>query len=218
MDLRLKVVSLLVAAFAVATTPCHAVAQSADWQSTNTAELLEKSRPRLVGIYEKGVMRAKRFEAEWLADSSGYVVREKDADTNELVRAVYQVDSGERSVASAEVATAKQDPLVSPDGKQVLQKRRRNWIVREIESGKTRRLFDDEPFGDVSYRELGWSPDGSRVLLLKQIRARFGCGTCWFPMTLRIPACSRLDSLVWGRKSLNCEWAWSMWSAMTLVR
>ena len=53
---------------------------------------------------------------------------------------------------------------------------------------------------------------------LKQIRARFGCGTCWFPMTLRIPACSRLDSLVWGRKSLNCEWAWSMWSAMTLVR
>lgn len=167
MDLRLKVFSLLVAAFAVATPPCHAVAQSADWQSTNTAELLEKSRPRLEGIYAKGEMRAKRFEAEWLADSSGYVVREKDADTNELVRAVYQVDSGERSVASAEVATAKQDPLVSPDGKQVLQKRRRNWIVRDIESGQTRRLFEDEPSGDVSYRELAWSPDGSRVLFVE---------------------------------------------------
>ncbi|WP_286766054.1 MULTISPECIES: S9 family peptidase [Rhodopirellula] len=167
MDLRLKVVSLLVAAFAVATPPCHAVAQSADWQSTSTAELLEKSRPRLVGIYAKGEMRAQQFEAEWLADSSGYVVREKDADTNELVRAVYQVDLGEPSVASAKVATAKQDPLVSPDGKQVLQKRRRNWIVREIGSGKTRSLFDDEPSGDVSYRELAWSPDGSRVLFVE---------------------------------------------------
>ncbi|EMI23192.1 peptidase S9B dipeptidylpeptidase IV domain protein [Rhodopirellula europaea SH398] len=119
------------------------------------------------GIYAKGEMRAKQFEAEWLADSSGYVVREKDADTDELVRAVYQVDSGERSVASAEVATAKQDPLVSPDGKQVLQKRRRNWIVRDIESGQTRRLFEDEPSGDVSYRELAWSPDGSRVLFVE---------------------------------------------------
>ncbi|MFG0267749.1 MAG: DPP IV N-terminal domain-containing protein [Rhodopirellula sp. JB055] len=112
-------------------------------------------------------MRAKRFEAEWLADSSGYVVRQKDADTNELVRAVYQVDSGERSVLSAEAATAKLDPLVSPDGKQVLQKRRRNWIVREIESGQTRRLFEDEPSGDVSYRDLAWSPDGSRVLFVE---------------------------------------------------
>jgi dipeptidyl-peptidase-4 len=168
MHLSLKVVTLVpVVAFAIAAEARSAFSQSPGASSPTTEELLERSRPRLEGIYEKGEMRAKRFDAEWLADSSGYVVREKDADANEMVRAVYQVDSGERSVLSAEVATAKQDPLVSPDGKQVLQKRRRNWIVRDIESGQTRRLFEDEPSGDVSYRELAWSPDGSRVLFVE---------------------------------------------------
>ncbi|WDQ15271.1 S9 family peptidase [Rhodopirellula sp. P2] len=168
MHSRLKVLTLFsVAAFAITMNTNTTLAQSAGPHSASTAELLERSRPRLEGIYAKGEMRPQRFEAQWLRDSTGMVIREQDVDSDETVRAIYDVNSGERTVATTDVETAKVDPLLSPDGKSVLKKQGRSWIIRDITSGETRPLLEPSQAGDVSYQDPTWSPDGKRVLFVE---------------------------------------------------
>ncbi|KLU03701.1 dipeptidyl peptidase IV [Rhodopirellula islandica] len=164
----LKVVTQLsVAAFAFSLNMNAALAQSAVSQSISPAELLERSRPRLEGIYAKGEMRPKRFEANWLGDSTGFVIPEKDADSGESVRAIYSVESGERTVASPDVEIAERDPLLSPDGRSLLKKQRRSWVIRDLGSGESRPLLEPSKSGDISYQDPSWSPDGKRILFVE---------------------------------------------------
>ena len=74
---------------------CEAQAQGlrdSSWQ--------EETESRLKGIYERGEFRPRMFQAEWLPDSSGYTVQERDPKTDktdEMIRAGYGVRTGERT-------------------------------------------------------------------------------------------------------------------------
>lgn len=59
---------------------------------------LQLAQSRIRAIYDQGEFRAKRFQAEWLPDSSGYIVTESLTETNERVRVSYDVEKGERTV------------------------------------------------------------------------------------------------------------------------
>lgn len=133
-------------------------------QSTSSTDLLEQARPKLEAVYAKGELRAKRFQAEWLADSSGYFVRERDAETGKNVDALYNVQTGERSIAMENASRAGRDKRLSPDGGFRIEIQGKNLVVRDTQTGTTRRLKSRSLFGDVSYRDPSWSPDGSRVL------------------------------------------------------
>ncbi|EGF28096.1 S9 family peptidase [Rhodopirellula baltica] len=168
MQSSLKVVTyLFAAALTFATNTDHTAAQSTDSQPTSTTELLEKSRPRLEGIYANGEMRAKDFRAEWLLDSTGYVVREKAIDSGDSVQAIYDVVTGERTVATSVAEITSRDPMLSPDGTSVLKKQRRGWDIRNLTSGETRPLLKPEEAGDIHYQDLSWSPDGKRILFVE---------------------------------------------------
>lgn len=133
-------------------------------QATDSKALLEQARPRLRAIYAKGEMRANRFRAEWLADSSGYVARGRDSETGKPVAAVYDLLTGERSTAGKDAERAGRDMRLSPNGRYRIEFQGRNLAVRDTESATTNRLKSRPLLGDVSYRDPSWSPDGSRVL------------------------------------------------------
>ena len=58
-------------------------------------DLLKQAESRLRAIYDRDEFRPRRFQAEWLPDSSGYTVLESVPDAKEKVRARYDVASEE---------------------------------------------------------------------------------------------------------------------------
>ncbi|MEO9933809.1 S9 family peptidase [Rhodopirellula bahusiensis] len=136
-------------------------------QSVSTADLRERSRPRLEAIYERGEMRAKPFRAEWLLDSSGYLVRELDEETGKAIRVVYDAASGKQRIADGNKQVGVSNHLLSPDGTKRLQEDGRSWNVLDTQSGEKRKLTAESMQPDVSYQDISWSPDGQRVLFVE---------------------------------------------------
>lgn len=117
---------------------------------------------RLKGIFEWGEWRAKRFEAEWLPDSSGYVVNQRQDGQDQLVR--YDVHTGERGLAP-EIRRPPQ--LLSPDGGRVLVNRRRGLYWRELPYSEPQLVIQPPEQREVFYRNPAWSPNGGRILFVE---------------------------------------------------
>ena len=56
----------------------------------------EETQSRLRDVYERGEFRPRQFQAEWLPDSSGYITRERDPESNKPVLVRYDVRTGKR--------------------------------------------------------------------------------------------------------------------------
>ena len=135
-------------------------AQQNDWQ--------RESEARLRAIYERRELQARRFEAQWLPDSSGYIVRERDEETNKSVRVRYDVRTGERTeLHASDDVQLRPDKRVSPDGKQRLEFRGKNLNVRNLKTGQQTKLYESAEERDVHIRNSTWSPDGKHVLFVE---------------------------------------------------
>ena len=128
----------------------------------------KQTHPRLQAIYERGEFRPRSFRAEWLPDSSGYTVRERDPKTNESIVAIYDVHTGKRT---EERSPKRQKPdrgeRLSPDGNRILEFQDGNLFVRDLESGRRTQLTKRSVERDISYRGPVWSPDGQRVAFVE---------------------------------------------------
>lgn len=142
---------------------CHVQAQTSrdsSWQ--------EETEFRLKAIYERGEFRPQKFQAEWLPDSSGYMVQERDPKTDTMIGAIYDVRTGQRTESkSKEGKQSERRGLVSPDGKRVLEFQDRNLFVRDVESDSRTQLTKRSADRDVQYRDPVWSPDGNRVAFVE---------------------------------------------------
>ncbi len=142
---------------------CEAQTQSivdASWQ--------DETESRLKGIYERGEFRPRMFQAEWFPDSSGYTVTERDAESDERTRTSYDVRTGERTEQNSEKRKqSERGPLLSPDGKKVLEFQERNLFVKDTVSGQRIQLTNHSAEQDVSYHNPIWSPDGNRVVFVE---------------------------------------------------
>ncbi len=131
-------------------------------------QILAETESRLKGIYERGEFRPRMFQAEWLPDSSGYTVQELNPKTDERIRASYDVRTGERTEPKSEEAEqSERGPLLSPDGKRVLEFQERNLFVRDLVSGQRIQLTKHSAEQDISYHNPIWSPDGNRVVFVE---------------------------------------------------
>jgi len=123
---------------------------------------------RLKSVYEKGEFGGKGFRAEWSADSNSYSVEQRDPESNQTVSVHYDVRTGEPMEAkSSEQPIAKSRPLVSPDGKQKLEFRSGDVVVRNLETDERIQLTNRNPDRDLSFHNLRWSPDGKYVAFIE---------------------------------------------------
>lgn len=128
----------------------------------------QEAEPRIRAIYERGEYNGKKFNAEWLPDSSGYITREKRPQDNQPVEYLYDVQSGERTeVATNEAGKSDRDPLRSPDGKNILEFRERQLFVRNLGTSQRTQLTKRPENREIWYRQPVWSPDGERVLFIE---------------------------------------------------
>ena len=131
-------------------------------------QILAETESRLKGIYERGEFRPRMFQAEWMPDSSGYTIQERDAKTDKIIRATYDVRTGERTEPTHEEGKqSERGPLVSPDGTRVLEFQERNLFVRNLMSGQRIQLTKHSAEQDISYHNPIWSPDGNRVVFVE---------------------------------------------------
>jgi dipeptidyl-peptidase-4 len=126
---------------------------------------------RLKDVYERGAFRAKRFDANWSADSTGYFVEQRDSESKQTSRVFYDVRTGEPNATPEPVLEGEEtrppQSLISPDGKQQLEFRGGDVFVRNRETSATTQLTNRATDREVSYRNLRWSPDGKYVALVE---------------------------------------------------
>ena len=125
---------------------------------------LKEAESRLRAIYERNEFRAKRFQADWLSDSSGYTILESvpDGDGQVLVR--YDVPSGKRTVLdSTERKESDRSGNSSPDGQRVILSEKGNLYVRDLSNDQRIPLTKNAPDGPIWNSRAVWSPDGKWI-------------------------------------------------------
>lgn len=131
---------------------------------------LKEIEPRLRAIYEQGEFRAKQFRADWLPDSSGYVLMETVPGANRPRWVRYDVTSGKRTGLDR-LERARRNGNRSPDGRRVLFSDRENLCVRDLRNGQTITLTATRVGGPISNDRAIWSPDGSRIVFVQSDRS-----------------------------------------------
>lgn len=135
---------------------------------TCRVDLLTAAEPRIRAIYEREEFRGRRFQADWLPDSTGYTVREPASEGGEPVLVQYEAASGKRTVVDApRPDKPDRSGNVSPDGRSVLVSEQGNLYVRDLNSDRKIRLTNSPADGSVSNDRAVWSPDGKWVAFVQ---------------------------------------------------
>jgi len=156
LQLGILLIPTIFLAWSLGTETTYAQAsQSGDWQTA--------VQSRLSGIYEQGQWRARRFDAQWLPDSSGFVITQR-RDNNQEQRVFYNLATGEQGEAPN---VERPNPLLAPDGQRILENRGQNLFVRKLADDSRQQITKRDRQREVYYRNPKWSPDGNQILLIE---------------------------------------------------
>jgi len=156
---------LLLAAFAMS---LPASLRAGDAPADGIKRALADAEPRVRAIYERREFRPATFSAEWLPDSSGYRIQERDLKTNQMKGVVYEIRSGKPVQAAALKEFPKvRQPSVSPDGKWKLEPKGRNLILRDLSKGESAQMTQNGPGRETRFRGLAWSPDSKHAVFIE---------------------------------------------------
>lgn len=136
--------------------------------SEEVKRALAAAEPRIRAIYDRREFRASLVSAEWLPDSSGFTVQERDPQTNRMVPVGYEVRTGQPlKKATQKNRPPARQPLVSPDGKWTIEIQERTLFLRELPNGEPVSVTHALPERDVSFRDVAWSPDSTRAVFIE---------------------------------------------------
>ncbi|MCB9951989.1 MAG: S9 family peptidase [Planctomycetaceae bacterium] len=123
---------------------------------------------RIKAIYERGEFRGRSFNADWLPDSSGYVVREEGSDAQPARTVRYDVQTGEATELTGDDSISSHpNPRLSPDGNFIAEGGRESLSIRNVDTGETTPLILRLLKQDVFIRDPVWSPDGKQLLFVE---------------------------------------------------
>ena len=143
-------------------------AQKSLAQSTKDPEI-ERIESRIHSIYERGDFRAKRFQADWEADSEGFTIRESVPGESNPMPVRYEAATGKRTLLKSRGEGQLPDSANrSPDGRLAIYSKRGNLHVRDLSNGSSMPLTRIESGGSVSNGQATWSPDGNRIAYVQR--------------------------------------------------
>ena len=121
---------------------------------------------RLKAIYDRGEFKPLRVDAEWLTDSSGFTIEDRQRGAG-ATRVTYDVRTGEpRAVPSPVVP--RRDPRMSPDGKRLVEVDGRTLVVRDVARG---RALANRALVDLGRRQLGFNNTNALVASPSELAA-----------------------------------------------
>lgn len=119
---------------------------------------------RIRDVFERGVWRPANFNAKWLPDSSGFTTRKNVTGSAGEQTVQVDIDTFEEKVISE---PREPSPLLSPDGKTVLEFQGPNLVARDLQSQETKQLTQNDSDRDLHLHGIQWSPDSSHVLFIQ---------------------------------------------------
>lgn len=129
---------------------------------------------RIRDIYERNVYQARRIQAEWLPDSTGFLSSIPDPSSSKPSRMFFNAKTGGSFEATDEqISLQKVSSSISPDGKWSIEAKHRELGVRHIaqddskEKQEYKVLIQAPEEKDIRFRELNWSPDGKSILFVE---------------------------------------------------
>lgn len=119
---------------------------------------------RIRDVFERGVWRPANFNAKWLPDSSGFTTRKNLTGSAGEQTVQVDIDTFEEKVIPE---PREPSPLLSPDGKTVLEFQGPNLVARDLQSQETKQLTQNDSARDLHLHGIQWSPDSSHVLFIQ---------------------------------------------------
>lgn len=137
-------------------------------QRANDVSWQSHAEARLQAIYSRGELSAKRFQPQWLSNSSGFLLDENDPSTKEQATWFYDAETGERRSATAHDKNERSNSRRQTSNNEFeLKTRGGNLFAVQRENQSETTLVSSPGDREIAIRNPVWSPDGSKVLFIQ---------------------------------------------------
>ncbi len=141
---------------------------TSDLWGDEAKRLLSEAEPRIRAIYERREFRAAEFSAEWLPDSSGFWIQERDPQTKQQTQKFYEVRAGQPVVEVERKEIPKARPKsASLDGKWSLDSKDNNLMLRDLAMDQATQVTQVTTERDVWYRGISWNPNSTHAVFVE---------------------------------------------------